>query len=78
MDIKIGEFESSWNLKHGDPSATRENGINEIGCVHNVQGLEFDYIGVIIGHDLKYENGKVLTDYKKELIPKNLCMGLEF
>ena len=37
-----------------------------MGCIHTSQGLEFDYIGVIIGNDLKYENGKVITDYTKE------------
>lgn len=36
MDIKIGEFESSWNLKHGEAFATRLNAINEVGCIHNV------------------------------------------
>lgn len=76
MDIKIDDFESSWNLKHGEPFATRENAINEVGCVHNVQGLEFDYIGVIIGPDLKYENGKVLTDYKKRANTEKSLYGL--
>ena len=76
MDIKIGDFEASWNLKHGEPFATRENAINEVGCVHNVQGLEFDYIGVIIGPDLKYENGKVVTDYKKRANTEKSLYGL--
>ena len=76
MDIKIGDFESSWNLKHEEPFATRENAIYEVGCVHNVQGLEFDYIGVIIGPDLKYENGKVLTDYKKRASTEKSLYGL--
>ena len=76
MDIKIGDFESSWNLKHGEPFATRKNAIYEVGCVHNVQGLEFDYIGVIIGPDLKYENGKVLTDYKKRASTEKSLYGL--
>ena len=39
MDIKIGDFEASWNLKHGEPFATRKSAINEVGCIHNVQGL---------------------------------------
>ena len=75
-DIKINDFEASWNLKHGEPFATRKNAINEVGCIHNVQGLEFDYIGVIIGPDLKYENGKVLTDYKKRANTEKSLYGL--
>lgn len=75
-DIKINDFEASWNLKHGEPFATRKNAINEVGCIHNVQGLEFDYIGVIIGPDLKYKNGKVLTDYKKRANTEKSLYGL--
>ena len=28
-----------------------------------MQGLEFDYIGVIIGLDLRYEDGHLVADY---------------
>ena len=76
MDIKIGDFEASWNLKHGEPFATRKSAINEVGCIHNVQGLEFDYIGVIIGPDLKYENRKVVADYKKRANTEKSLYGL--
>ena len=75
-DIKIGEFEMSWNLKHGEPFATRENAINEVGCIYNVQGLEFDYIGVIIGPDLKYEKEKVITDYKARANTEKSLYGI--
>ena len=76
MDIKIGEFEASWNLKHGEAFATRLNAIDEVGCIHNVQGLEFDYIGVIIGPDLKYQNHKVVTDYKMRANTEKSLYGL--
>ncbi len=76
-DIKIGDFAMSWNLKHGEPFATRENAIREVGCIYNVQGLEFDYIGVIIGPDLKYENGKVISDYKKRANTEKSLYGLQ-
>lgn len=76
MDIKINDFEASWNLKHGEVFATRASAINEVGCIHNVQGLEFDYIGVIIGPDLKYENRKVITDYKKRANTEKSLYGL--
>ena len=75
-DIKIDDFEMSWNLKHGEPFATRVNAINEVGCIYNVQGLEFDYIGVIIGPDLKYQNGKVITDYTKRANTEKSLYGL--
>jgi uncharacterized protein len=34
--------------------ATDPNGINQIGCVYNIQGFELDYVGVIWGKDLRY------------------------
>ena len=62
-DIKIGDFEMSWNLGSGEPFAVSDTSINEVGCIHTSQGLEFDYVGVIIGDDIRYENGKIVTDF---------------
>ena len=76
LDIKIDDFGMSWNLKHGEPFAIRENAINEIGCIHNVQGLEFDYICVIIGPDLKYREGKIITDCKERASTEKSLYGL--
>ena len=28
--------------------------MNEIGCIHTVQGYDLNYLGVIIGEDIKY------------------------
>jgi len=30
----------------------------QVGCIYTAQGFEFDYIGVIIGPDLKYDMEK--------------------
>ena len=38
---------------------------DQIGCIHTCQGLEFCYVGVIIGEDLRYEKGKIITDISK-------------
>jgi len=32
------------------------NGVNQVGCIHTCQGLEFDYVGVIIGDEFRYNN----------------------
>ena len=48
-DIKIGDFGMSWNLGNSTTYAIDETSVNEIGCIHTAQGLEFDYVGVIIG-----------------------------
>jgi len=43
-----------WSIKH--------DSVGEIGCIHTCQGLELDYVGVIIGPDLICRDGKILTD----------------
>ncbi|NUE03634.1 DUF2075 domain-containing protein [Halorubraceae archaeon YAN] len=63
-DIEIGDYRKSWNRDGGDPWAIDEGSIDEVGCIHTCQGLEFDYAGVIIGPDLKYRNGQIVTDHE--------------
>ena len=55
-------FEMSWNLDGGELFVLGEDTVKQAGCIHTVQGLEFDYVGVIIGDDLRYENGHIITD----------------
>ena len=66
-DIVIPEynFEMSWNLGNSQTWAIDLTSVNEIGCIHTCQGLEFDYVGVIIGDDIRYEDGHIVTDYTK-------------
>ena len=58
-----GAYAAQWNLtEHGSLWIEREDSISEIGCIHTCQGLEVDYIGVIIGPDLRFENGELVCD----------------
>ena len=76
-DIKIGDYGISWNLDGGDAFAINENSVNEAGCIHTSQGLEFDYVGVIIGDDLRYQDGKVVTDYSKRAKTDQSMKGIK-
>ena len=78
-DIQIPEynFAMSWNLGNSETWAVDPNSVNEVGCIHTCQGLEFDYVGVIIGDDLRYENGKVITDYTKRAKTDNSLKGIK-
>ena len=76
-DIKIGDFEMSWNLGNGEPYAISDTSINEVGCIHTSQGLEFDYVGVIIGDDMRYENGQVITDFTKRAKTDQSLKGIK-
>lgn len=57
------DFKMKWNFKN-TIWAIGEKSVDQAGCIHTSQGLEFDYVGIIIGNDLRYENGKIVTDYK--------------
>ena len=82
-DITIDEFgyKATWNLtSDGSEWIISPKSVEEVGCIHTCQGLEVDYIGVIIGKDLIAIDGVLVTDpsaraktdkslagYKKEL-----------
>lgn len=76
-DIKIDDFEMSWNLGNTTTFAIDEDSVNEIGCIHTSQGLEFDYAGVIIGDDMRYENGHIVTDFTKRAKTDQSLKGIK-
>lgn len=69
-DVVIGEWAHPWNVK-GDRSigdappsdlwATHEGGFGQVGCVYTAQGFEYDWNGVIVGPDLLYRDGRLVT-----------------
>ncbi len=62
-DIDIEGFQIKWNLTmHGSAWIIQQDSVNEAGCIHTCQGLELDYVGVIIGPDLIVRDGRVITD----------------
>lgn len=78
-DIVINDFDfkMSWNLNNTGTFAIDDHSIDQIGCIHTVQGLEFDYVGVIIGKDLRYEDGRVVTDYTQRAKSDKSLNGLK-
>ena len=48
-------FKAKWNLENDKVWAINPTSFEEVGCIHTAQGLEFDYVGVIIGQDLRYD-----------------------
>ncbi|MBQ9014253.1 MAG: DUF2075 domain-containing protein [Bacilli bacterium] len=77
-DIVIPEynFEMSWNLGNSQTWAIDPMSVNEIGCIHTCQGLEFDYVGVIIGDDIRYEDSHIITDYTKRAATDQSLKGI--
>ncbi|MET8046567.1 DNA/RNA helicase domain-containing protein [Streptosporangium sp. NPDC005286] len=69
-DIRLDGWSRPWNVK-GDRAvgdapasalwATQEGGFEQVGCVYTAQGFEYDWNGVIIGPDLVYRDGRLVT-----------------
>jgi len=76
-DITIGEYERSWNLDDSKPWAIAEGSIDEVGCIHTCQGLEFDYVGVIVGEDLKYRDGEIIVDHEERASTDRSLFGIK-
>lgn len=56
-------FGMKWNLaSDGNNWIISPKSVSEVGCIHTCQGLEVDYVGVIVGKDFVMRNGEVITD----------------
>lgn len=71
-------FGMSWNLDTNSQTwAIEKDSINEAGCIHTCQGLEFDYVGVIVGDDMIYRDGKIITDVTKRAKTDQSVKGMK-
>lgn len=76
-DINLGQgFRAQWNFRSKLPWAIDPESFEQVGCIHTSQGLEFDYVGVIIGFDLQCKDGKVITD-KNEIAESDKTSGIK-
>ena len=65
-DIVIDDYKATWNLDiDGQAWIIKPDSVSEVGCIHTCQGLELDYVGVIVGPDLIVRNGKIITRPKE-------------
>jgi len=65
-DIVIDGYKATWNLDtDGQAWIIKPDSVSEVGCIHTCQGLELDYVGVIIGPDLITRNGIIITQPKE-------------
>jgi uncharacterized protein len=72
------DFAMRWNLeKDGSMWMVAPNSVHEVGCIHTSQGLEGDYMGVIIGPDLKSDCGKLITDPKERASSDQSLRGIK-
>lgn len=63
-DIAIPEYgyARQWNLTSDESLwIIAPHSVAQVGCIHTSQGLEVDYVGVIVGPDLLFRNGRLTT-----------------
>lgn len=65
-DIKIGDYKYVWNMTNQE-FIMSNNSINEIGCIHTLQGYDLNYVGVILGEEIDYNpiTNKIEVDLNK-------------
>ncbi|MBN2100433.1 DUF2075 domain-containing protein [Candidatus Dojkabacteria bacterium] len=67
-DIEIDDVKLRWNSVTKD-WVNSENAVNEVGCIHTIQGYDLNYAGVIIGPEISYDKDKksIVIDKSKYL-----------
>lgn len=79
-DIQLPQFgyQKRWNLStDGSLWIVKPGSVQEVGCIHTCQGLELDYVGVIIGDDLAYRDGQIVTDATQRASSDQSVRGLK-
>jgi uncharacterized protein len=69
--IKEDFLKLPWNTTEGDTTwAEREDTIGEVGSIYTIQGFDLNYVGVILGpsvsYDEKYDELKIITENYKD------------
>lgn len=71
-------YRRRWNLdKDGSLWIVAPESVEQVGCIHTCQGLELDYVGVIIGPDLAYRDGRIVADATKRATSDQSVKGLK-
>lgn len=65
-DFNIDGYSCIWNTVNGDWVGS-EHAIDEIGCIHSIQGYDLNFAGVIIGNELTYNK----REQRLEIRPEN-------
>jgi DUF2075 family protein len=79
FDIVMPEhgYRRQWNLtQDGSLWIMADESVAQVGCIHTCQGLEVDHVGVIIGPDLVYRDGRIQTAPKARAKSDKSIKGL--
>jgi DUF2075 family protein len=78
IEMPAFDYRRRWNLgKDGSLWIVTPGSVDEVGCIHTCQGLELDYVGVIIGPDLVYRDGRIMVDVSRRASSDQSVKGLK-
>jgi hypothetical protein len=80
FDIEMPAFgyRRRWNLDtDGSLWIVKPGSVEQVGCIHTCQGLELDHVGVIIGPDLRFRDGRVVVDAGERAVSDQSVKGLK-
>jgi hypothetical protein len=78
IDLPAFDYRRRWNLdKDGSLWIVTPGSVEQVGCIHTCQGLELDYVGVIIGPDLVYRDGRIVSDARRRASSDQSVKGLK-
>ncbi|MHB9004187.1 MAG: DNA/RNA helicase domain-containing protein [Coriobacteriia bacterium] len=78
-DVVIADhdYAHSWNLDSSSTWAIDADSVDQVGCIHTCQGLEFDYVGVIVGDDMRLNGDGLFTDFTKRAKTDKALNGIK-
>ncbi len=78
IELPAFRYRRRWNLdKDGSLWIVTPGSVEQVGCIHTCQGLELDYVGVIIGPDLAMRQGRVVADASRRAASDQSVKGLK-
>lgn len=65
FDIKIKDISLIWNTTDKD-WVNSKNALEEIGCIHTIQGYDLNYTGIIFGNEISYDDANKKIIFNKD------------
>ena len=67
FDIEINGHEYLWNDFNAKNWILSPNAVNEIGCIHTSQGYDLNYVGIIFGREIEWNESQNQFDINLDL-----------
>ncbi len=77
QDIHIQGHDYVWNMTN-EEFILSKNAVNEIGCIHTLQGYDLNYVGLIFGNEIDYDPASnQIVIYKNDFYDTKVKSGVD-